>query len=339
MLSSTRISSQLLRSRTTSRFGYKGSSAPSISSGPDRARWLAKNRHCRPHLLPLSSRSFSSQESESSLQKKHQDEYTQEYAQRHSGIQLHPDSISKTILPGNFVLRETKSGGIKKRYTELAHGYFWNIKDLKRSDNKPILLNESLIPENQAKVFPHLSRLESLSGDTEVELPDYFLRKNRSKDVSAQCTLVAVSFRDFGYKMLPSWVDPFRAKIGKNDRVEVVRLNISEGWLNKWILPVVLRGLTKRNTPVEEHDSTFLFFGSDLELFRDVLRMHNVLTGYVFLLDGLGRVRCAGSGPASEEEVERLVKFAQDLIKPIVSRNRSSFSRKFKSSSRRRWSR
>lgn len=323
MLSSKRISTRLLSSRSTSLLvdsRYRGVQArirPIVGTSVDRLLLVpvTKDQHRQPHFVPPSSRCFSSG-SKSSIEKKHQEIYTEEYAQRHSGIQVHPDSISKTILPGNFVLRESKSGETKKRYTELAYGYFWNIKDLKRSGDKPIMSNETLIPDNQAKMFPHLSQLESLSGVT-VELPDYFLRKNRSKDVSAQCTLVAISFRDFGYKLLPSWLDPFEEKIGNNDRVEVIRLNLSEGWFNKWILRGVLRGLTKRNTPVEEHDSTLLYFGSDLELFRDALRMHNVLTGYVFLLDGLGRVRFAGSGPASEEEVERLVKFANDLIKSI----------------------
>ena len=242
------------------------------------------------------------------------DSYKEAYERRHYGIQLHPDSISKNILPGNFVMRESKSGKIQRRYTELVYGYFWMIKDLTKSDDKPIQSNTTLIPEPQAKVFPDLFDLTSLAGE-QVDLPDYFLRKNRSLDAAAQCTVVAVSFRDFGYNLLSSWLDPFKEAMEGKDRVEVVRLNLSEGWFNKHILRGFIQGLTKKNTPEAEHERTLLYFGGSdsLEGFRDCLRMHNVMTGYVFLLDGLGRVRFAGSGPATDEEVQRLIRFSKDL--------------------------
>jgi hypothetical protein len=42
--------------------------------------------------------------------------------------------------------------------------------------------------------------------------------------------------------------------------------------------------------------------------------MHNIMTNYVFLLDDLGRVRFAGSGEASEDEVQRLIEFTKELL-------------------------
>lgn len=248
---------------------------------------------------------------------------TSDEEKRHTGIRMHPDSISKDILPGNMVLRKSRSGVEKKRYTELFYGYFWMIKDLKRSNEKPVLSNDKLIPASVAKPFPDLSGLKSLAGD-EVDIPEYFLRKNRSRDAAAQCTLVAVSFRDFGYQVLDSWTEPFKATLSNNDRVEVYRMNLSEGWFNKWVLQPIIRGIMKRNTPEILHPNTLVSFGSDLEPFRDGLRMHNILTGYVFLLDGLGRVRFAGSGTAGEEEVEKLVALAQELtplLKPAMNKN------------------
>lgn len=71
--------------------------------------------------------------------------------------------------------------------------------------------------------------------------------------------------------------------------------------------------LVKRNTPVSQHDNTLLFFG-DNEAFRDSLRMHNIMTGYVFLIDGVGRVRFAASGPATTQELDKLVGFAEELL-------------------------
>lgn len=223
-------------------------------------------------------------------------------------------------MPGNFVIKTTRNGAEKKRYTELVYGYFWMIKDLRKCDEKPILSNTELIPSSSAKPFPPLEGLKSLSGD-KVNLPAFFLRKNRSLDAGAQCTIVAVSFRDYGYQLLSSWLDPVRDELGDSDRVEIIRLNLSEGWLNKWILRGVIQGLMIKNTPKEEHDTTLIYFGTkELEGLRDALRMHNLLTGFVFLLDGLGRVRFAGSGPAAKEEVERLVGFAKELTPQTQTR-------------------
>jgi len=236
------------------------------------------------------------------------------YRHRHTGIITHPDSIGHLIQPGNQVVSVTSRGTVKKRYTELAHGYFWNLKDMKLCDEKPLLSNDRLIGESQAKVFPQLMGSVSLTGET-VDLPAYCLRKNRSHDAAAQCTVIAISFRDYGFQQLPSWIEPFEAAFSNKDRVEVLKLSISEGWFSKFILRGFILSSTRRNTPTTEHDRTLLNFAksSALELFRDSLRMHNVLTGYVFLLDGLGRVRFAGSGKASEEEAARLVRFAQEL--------------------------
>jgi ATPase complex subunit ATP10 len=69
----------------------------------------------------------------------------------------------------------------------------------------------------------------------------------------------------------------------------------------------------RKNTPAKEHDTTLLYFGSDVDDFRDILRMHNIMTNYVFLVDHLGRIRFASSGEASPLEIERVIKFAKEL--------------------------
>jgi ATPase complex subunit ATP10 len=69
----------------------------------------------------------------------------------------------------------------------------------------------------------------------------------------------------------------------------------------------------RKNTPAKEHDTTLLYFGSDVDDFRDVLRMHNIMTNYVFLVDSLGRIRFASSGEASSLEIERVTRFTKEL--------------------------
>ena len=187
------------------------------------------------------------------------------------------------------------------------------IKDLKRTNEKP--LQTTIISEKQSKVLPPLDIIKTLSGES-ISLPDHLLRRNKSNDPNAQCTLLAVSFRDFGYQQLPSWTEPFAREFANNSRVEVYRLIVSEGWFTRYVLRIAVQASVKANTAAQDYGQTLLHFASDSIAFRDPLRMHNLLSGYVFLLDGLGRVRFAGSGQASAEEVNKLVQLAQELTPP-----------------------
>ena len=110
---------------------------------------------------------------------------------------------------------------------------------------------------------------------------------SESKDATAQCTLVAISCKDFGAKLLPSWTTPFTEQLrsGKDsNKYKVVRITINEGRIAKILSPLIVSG-TKKNVPKEDHENTLLYYG-DAEEMRDILRMHNVYTGYVYLVDG-----------------------------------------------------
>lgn len=140
-------------------------------------------------------------------------------------------------------------------------------------------------------------------------------------DANAQCTLVAISCKEFGSRLLPSWIDPFEAAllrdIDEDDaerKYEVVRITLNEGRMARLLSPFVASG-TKKNVPAADHSRTLLYHG-DAEATRDILRMHNVYTAYVFLLDGMGRVRWAGSGSGSETEVGNMIDIARDLVRP-----------------------
>jgi ATPase complex subunit ATP10 len=198
------------------------------------------------------------------------------------------------------------------------------MTDLKKTDNKPVLSNDHLISEETAQYFPSLSHWTTVNDGTEVHVPEFFVRNNRAKDASAQCTLVAIAFTHFGAQMLASWTTPFSDEFANNNRVEVVHLNITEGWfVSKFLRPLVSRS-ARSNTPLQQQSTTLLHFGTadSLSTFKDTLRMHNTLTGYVYLLDGLGRVRFAGSGNASCEEVDRVIAFAKEITPLLNSSKR-----------------
>lgn len=174
----------------------------------------------------------------------------------------------------------------------------------------------------KAKPFPSLTNGEIVTLDGDVipnNLLEYVTRNNRSQDELAQCTLLTVSFNDYGYKMLPAWTESFAKDLLQQHRTggrsQIVRLVINEGRIISYFKNLVRRSFQNQNSPSSEYDSTLLFFGPKCPLsFRDVVRMHNTMTAYVFLLDGVGNVRWAGSGtPEDEQEVQNLLQLAKDL--------------------------
>ncbi|CAB9506625.1 F1F0 ATP synthase assembly protein Atp10 [Seminavis robusta] len=238
-------------------------------------------------------------------------------------IIVNPDSLGSKIKPGNLIDKYNKRAKETRTVpVELEKGYFWMIKDLQETKGKPTLSNPHLIPAEKAQLFPRvLAGVSTLAGK-DVEIPEFFLRRNRSRDEHAQCTLVALSCRDHGFQSLKTWTEPFQEAFQDNPRGEVVHLHITEGWFSASVLGSLITRMVRNNTPVEHHDNTLICLRKDLEDFRDALRIHNVMCGYIFLLDGIGKVRFAGSGEASEAEKVRLVQFAQDLTQVSGRRNK-----------------
>jgi ATPase complex subunit ATP10 len=237
---------------------------------------------------------------------------------RVTGLKLHPDAVGTKILPGgtSVIKHDAKTGQDRTVLLERAHGHFWMLNDLTATDSRPILPNKKLISEQEAMVFPNLSGVRALVNDEAVHLPDYFLETNRARDASAQCTLVAICFRQYGLERVQSWTQPFEQAYGEaNPRAPVMTLSITATWIGRMLSGFLIQS-QRRNTPPKLHPQTLLYYGSatqELIGFQDSLRMHNTLTGYVYLLDGLGRVRFAGSGNASDREVKGLVHFARQL--------------------------
>jgi ATPase complex subunit ATP10 len=237
---------------------------------------------------------------------------------------MNPEGHSARILPGGQYVEKQVRNEQRKVLVERAFGNFWMMTDLKKTDNKPVLSNEHLISEDTAQDFPSLSHWTTLNDGTEVNVPEFFVRNNRAKDASAQCTLVAIAFTHFGAQMLPSWTTPFNVAFAINNRVEVVHLSITEGWFVSKFLRPLLTLSARSNTPPQQQSTTLLHYGSadSLSTFKDTLRMHNTLTGYVYLLDGRGRVRFAGSGNASCDEIDRVIAFAKEITPLLNSSKR-----------------
>jgi mitochondrial ATPase complex subunit ATP10 len=250
--------------------------------------------------------------------------------ERIHGIKVNPDSLGNEILPGNLIYKTYKwTGNVRKIPVELAKGYFWMVSDLKKTNQKPTLSNDSLIPEIESQTFPTLMGLRALSDPgTAIDLPWGLINPN--DEVEGKITLVAVTFRDNGFRLVPSWKEPFEQAFEDTTmetKVQIYQVSITEHWL-LYPLRGFLTKVMRNNTPPKEQSKTLVYFGNkDLEEFRDVLRMHNIMTNYVFLLDDIGRVRFAGSGLATEDEVANLIQFTKELVAESGG-DRSSFKKK-----------
>jgi len=189
---------------------------------------------------------------------------------------------------------------------------------MRDTDGKPIISNNTLVKVEDAEMFPSLDDVSTLDGEN-VTLPEFFVR---GLDAATSCTLVAISYKDYGYKLLPTWLDPFENEFSKKklrveveSRVSTVKLAVTEGGFIFRMLKGLITSEMKRNTPEDQHKSYLAYFGN-ADDFRDNLRMHNTMTCYVVLLDGFGRVRWMGSGEAAEKEVEVLLELTNQLISP-----------------------
>jgi len=236
-----------------------------------------------------------------------------EMQKRNEGIVMNANGLSSQVLPGDFIVKTNPRTGDKKMVQiERSMGYFWDLKDLRDTGEKPVISNTELIPIEKAQVFPLLDGDLKTLTDEEVVLPNFFTQNNRSKDPSAECTLVVISFNEYGNKMLSSWTDPFEQAFAQDwNRVKVVCLSINEGRVLS-MLRYFIANASKRHVPEYKHKNYIVQFGDCAE-FRDIIRMHNKKTGYAFLLDGIGRVRFAGSGRASEDELKLLIDFVNEL--------------------------
>jgi len=225
----------------------------------------------------------------------------------HPGIQTHPDSISHELLPEGLVYRTARDGSERKRYVDFVHGYFWMVKDLQRSEDQPILTNTELIPEDEARMLPPL--LVETMENTVVTIPDMLTETNRLQDPSAQATLLAVCSREHGRQVLQEhWLPKLRQL--QSERLALVLLQLNEGFVARLLRPLI--NFHQRRA----EDTVVQWYGTATPYhFRDPIRLHNSMTGYVYLLDGIGRVRAAGSGPSSQ--VDRFCELAQQLVRPV----------------------
>ncbi|KAL5709690.1 hypothetical protein ACHQM5_020349 [Ranunculus cassubicifolius] len=208
-----------------------------------------------------------------------------------SDISLHPSFRHTTYRFLDFYQMGSKDAILKERARitdEMNRGYFADIKELKKHGGKVSEANKVIIPAMEAVKFPSIE--VNSSDGTNIKLPITCQDKQvvDGKIVVPGASLVCLSFRAHSQvSMIDSWFLSLRPI--KHLLLWTMRKPKLDGTTNntlsKW---------------------TVYAFG-DHYYFRKELKILNLLTGYIFLVDRFGRIRWQGSGSTTEEELASLL--------------------------------
>ncbi|KAK9124030.1 hypothetical protein Sjap_013632 [Stephania japonica] len=136
------------------------------------------------------------------------------------------------------------------------------------------------------------------------------LKKHGGKLISPGPSLVCLSFRASSQKMIESWAVPVSDAFRTSNVFRLYEVSLIDSWflslnpIKQLLLRVMRKSKTGENNALERQ---IVYAFGDHYYFRKSLNILNLLTGYIFLLDGFGRIRWQGSGFATKEELVSLL--------------------------------
>lgn len=113
---------------------------------------------------------------------------------------------------------------IAKIKEEIKRGYFYELGQVNRTKCKLFEADKELLPSNQARKFPAFDA-ESLLGVTHQFA-------TLLTQAQSQVSLVALSFRDSGFRVLPDWIRPFQEEFARLPAMKVLQVSFEDKtWL------------------------------------------------------------------------------------------------------------
>ncbi|KAF8403177.1 hypothetical protein HHK36_011274 [Tetracentron sinense] len=204
---------------------------------------------------------------------------------------------------------------------ELNRGYFADISELKKHGGKISMANKIIIPAMAAIKFPALE--VNFSDGRSLKLPISSEGNGVEADKAAVpgASLLCLSFRASSQAMIDSWSVPFLDTFSSSKNVQLYEVSLIDSWFLSLspIKRLLLRVMRKSNTDGRNnalHRQIAYAFG-DHYYFRKDLKILNLLTGYIFLLDKFGRIRWQGSGLATQEELVSLLSCTSLLLEEM----------------------
>ncbi|KAL3530466.1 hypothetical protein ACH5RR_009788 [Cinchona calisaya] len=201
---------------------------------------------------------------------------------------------------------------------ELNRGYFADIEEMKKHGGKIAMANKIIIPAMAAVKFPALN--VDFSDGSSLKLPIISSGNDSGADKLdvPKASLLCLSFRASSQAMIDSWSKPFLDEYRSSNETRLFEVSFIDSWLLTCspVKKLLLRIMRKPN-PDDKKDvlqRQIVYSFGDHYYFRKELKILNLLTGYVFLLDKFGRIRWQGFGSATEEELSSLLSCTSLLL-------------------------
>ena len=191
----------------------------------------------------------------------------------------------------------------------MQRGYFDDFRDFRDKQGKIFHSPTKLIPAAAAPLFPPIPTITT--DGSSVQLP-----------LQGQPAFVCIAFRAGAQEMIEAWAGPcsrFLDDAGSSEsnsnsnsssnsaRVQLVELAlIDSAVMGMWPFKSMLMANGAKSQEQYAVPAQYLYYFGDTEAVRKSLHLTNKLTGYVFLVDGDGKVRWRGSGNPEHGELEVL---------------------------------
>ncbi|CAN4120410.1 unnamed protein product [Withania somnifera] len=197
---------------------------------------------------------------------------------------------------------------------ETNRGYFADINELKQHGGKIATANKIIIPALAAVKFPALEVNHSDGSSLKIPIASTGNGVKANISEAPKASLLCLSLR----AMIDSWSKPFLDTFKDSKRVQLYEISFIDSWFLTLspIKKLLLRVMRKSN-PHESKDALYrqiVYSFGDHYYFRKELKILNLLTGYMFLVDKFGRIRWQGSGLATEEELSSLLSCTSFLL-------------------------
>ncbi|XP_075485140.1 uncharacterized protein LOC142524866 isoform X3 [Primulina tabacum] len=177
---------------------------------------------------------------------------------------------------------------------EMNRGYFADMAEMKQHDGKIAMANKIVIPASAAAKFPMLEVCYSNGSSLKLPITSAGKDVNTLKLNVPKATLLCLSFRASAQiSFIDSWL-------------------LSRNPIKKLLLKIMRK--PKPGGPKDVLQRQIVYSFGDNYYFRKELRILNLLTGYIFLLDKMGRIRWQGFGSAEQEELLSLLSCTSLLL-------------------------
>ncbi|KAF8110316.1 hypothetical protein N665_0085s0044 [Sinapis alba] len=200
----------------------------------------------------------------------------------------------------------------------MNRGYFADMKEFKEHGGKIAAASKTLIPAASAMKFPVLAGTFSNGKSMKLPITSNSNEFNKESLAVPKVSLVCLSFRASSQEMISSWSKPFIESFGDRKDLQLFEVSFIDKWLLglapiKKLLLRVLRKPKNSDNSVLQRQIVYSF--GDHYHFRKQMKVLNLLTGYIVLLDKSGRIRWQGFGTATPEEVSQLLSCTSLLLK------------------------